>query len=175
MLKPDTLTSGHGGCVRELAAQAGCAVDELLDFSANINPLGPPDCLRRVIASNIGLLVHYPDPECLAFREAIGSLHSIPVERVIAGNGSTEILHEIPRVLGLARAVIPQPGYIDYSAAAVKVGLSIEHVILDADSGFSVDWQRVEDRLHDDALVLVGQPGNPSGVMLDHDELDRNI
>lgn len=171
MLNLDTVTYGHGGCIRELAARAGCAAHELLDFSANINPLGPPDCVRRVIAGGISQLAHYPDPESIAFREAVGSLHSIPAGQVIAGNGSTEILHALPRALGYERAVIPQPGYIDYSAAVVNAGLKVEHVILDADNGFSMDWRRIEDALQSDALVIIGQPGNPSGAMFDNDEL----
>ncbi len=55
---------GHGGDIRALALEAGCAVEELLDFSANINPLGPPDSLRQVVSSQLGQVSHYPDPFC---------------------------------------------------------------------------------------------------------------
>ena len=54
-------TDGHGGNRNRLAQLAGKAPDEILDFSANINPLGPPDWLRPVISRNLGELVHYPD------------------------------------------------------------------------------------------------------------------
>ena len=43
-------TAPHGGNLRALAAQAGCGPENILDFSANINPLGPPPWLRSVVA-----------------------------------------------------------------------------------------------------------------------------
>ena len=43
------LKSAHGGNIREAAALLGIAPGELLDFSANINPLGMPASLRQAI------------------------------------------------------------------------------------------------------------------------------
>ena len=44
---------GHGGNLRQLAAEAGLPETQLLDFSANLNPLGPPEWLRPVISSAV--------------------------------------------------------------------------------------------------------------------------
>lgn len=84
------MSFGHGGHIRRLAGLAGCKREELLDFSANINPLGPPDCLRRVIVRNLSTVVHYPDPHCLALRKALASKYGVPRECVVVGNGSTD-------------------------------------------------------------------------------------
>lgn len=157
----------HGGHIRSLAGLAGCAVEELLDFSANINPLGPPDCLQPVILRHIGGVVHYPDPCCLALREAIAASFSLLPEQVVCGNGSTELLYALPRALGIPHAVIPVPAYIDYAAAAARAGMKITTFPLNADQGFSVDWPEVEQKLTGTEMVIVGQPGNPSGVMVD--------
>lgn len=46
------LKSAHGGNTREAAALLGIAPGELLDFSANINPLGMPASLRQAIVDN---------------------------------------------------------------------------------------------------------------------------
>lgn len=46
------LKSAHGGNIREAAALLGIAPNELLDFSANINPLGMPASLRQAIVDN---------------------------------------------------------------------------------------------------------------------------
>jgi cobyric acid synthase CobQ/L-threonine-O-3-phosphate decarboxylase len=158
---------GHGGHVRNLASFAGCKAAELLDFSANINPLGPPDCLRQVIARHLSAVAHYPDPHCLDLRTAIASALSVPVEQVVCGNGSTELLFALPRALAVTRAVIPVPSYIDYTVAAVRAGLDITTIVLDTESGFSVDWSRLEPELSGGEMVIVGQPGNPSGAMFD--------
>ncbi len=167
------MSFGHGGHTRRLAHLAGCAPDELLDFSANINPLGPPDCLRRVIARNLSAVVHYPDPHCLELREALASRHGVPPECLVVGNGSTELLYALPRVLGLKRAVIPVPSYIDYVRAAELAGMAIETVELDAADGFAIDWRQIEQRLLGEELLIVGQPGNPTGTLFNPSDLTR--
>ncbi|MGD7653978.1 MAG: hypothetical protein ACQCXQ_12235, partial [Verrucomicrobiales bacterium] len=71
-----TLT--HGGNIRLLAARAGCPAGEVLDFSANLNPLGPPEWLRPLIASQISSLVHYPDPDCSELLAAAAECYQVP-------------------------------------------------------------------------------------------------
>lgn len=157
----------HGGEVRGLARLAGCAVEELLDFSANINPLGPPDCLRTVTSRYLGDVTRYPDPYCQELRQAIATASSVPVNRVVCGNGSTELLYALPRALRATRAVIPVPSYIDYAAAATAHGLPVVYVPQTPESGFTIDWSRLEPELSGGDVVFIGQPGNPSGVLYD--------
>ena len=53
----------HGGNLRILAEKSGSSPERIIDFSASINPLGPPEYLRKVISRSIMKLVHYPDPQ----------------------------------------------------------------------------------------------------------------
>ena len=58
----------HGGNLRYLARQAGIPENALLDFSANLNPLGPPEWYRALINAKLNETQHYPDsPNQLAF------------------------------------------------------------------------------------------------------------
>ena len=68
------LKSAHGGNIREAAALLGIAPGELLDFSANINPLGLPASAREAIALHIGDVIHYPDPAARRLRQALSSV-----------------------------------------------------------------------------------------------------
>src|SRR5580658_1006299 len=104
----------HGGDIRRLAEAAGESDKELLDFSANINPLGPPEWLRPLISSQISALQHYPDPHCTALVEAAAERYGVDPGEVIAGNGSTEILYLLTRVARKSHALIPVPSYGDY-------------------------------------------------------------
>ena len=67
----------HGGDVRQLARAAGISQREMLDFSANINPLGPPEWLPSLISSQLGELRHYPDPHCTALVEAVAERYGV--------------------------------------------------------------------------------------------------
>ena len=88
----------HGGIKEEELRALGLRMEDCLDFSASVSPLGPPDGVAEAIAAVD--LTAYPDPHCLALTEAIAAHHSVDgvaPENVIVGNGSTEIIHLLTR------------------------------------------------------------------------------
>lgn len=161
----------HGGNLRYLALSAGLTIDGILDFSANINPLGPPAWLRSVISSTISAAVHYPDPDCTALIRAISEYYNVPEESVLPGNGSTELLYLLPRVSKTTRAFIPVPSYADYGGAAKIAGLPVEKFVLKEENGFIPDINRLESALRGGELVLIGQPNNPTGILWQAEDL----
>ncbi len=155
--------SGHGGNLRQLAEAAGIRESEILDFSANINPLGPPEWLRPLISSQIEGLAHYPDPDCAALRAAVAARYGVKADEVIAGNGSTEILHLLTRAVAKSRALIPVPSYLDYAHAAALAGMHVETVPLEVDLD--------SHPLADDSVVFLGSPNNPTGTVISAEKL----
>jgi adenosylcobyric acid synthase (glutamine-hydrolysing) (EC 6.3.5.10) len=153
----------HGGNLRALSQAAGLPQGELLDFSANINPLGPPDWLRPLIESRISELVHYPDPEASELVAAISTQHRIPAAELLVGNGATELLHLLPRALGCSSLLLPVPSYSDYEAPARLQGLAVERFTLVPDNDFLLDPQQLAPLLKPGQMVLLGQPNNPTG------------
>ena len=83
------LNSTHGGNIREAAAWLGIDSHRLLDFSANINPLGMPENLKQAMCQNMGLLERYPDPAYPGLYQALAEHHQLPVSWLLAGNGET--------------------------------------------------------------------------------------
>ena len=158
----------HGGNLRWLAREAGRAEEALLDFSANINPLGPPEWLRSVISAHVSALRHYPDPDCSVLVEALADRYRAGPEEVAAGNGATELLYLLPRVLDRRRAVVLVPAYVDYARAALQAGLRVESLPLpgwgQAGTG-SLD--AVAGDPLQDAVVFLGRPNNPTGAVWD--------
>jgi cobyric acid synthase CobQ/L-threonine-O-3-phosphate decarboxylase len=161
----------HGGNIRKIAQAAGRAPEAIRDFSASINPLGPPESLRRVISKSVSSLVHYPDPDCTELISTFAKRFDLTAEEVLAGNGSTELLHLLPRVIRAQRAVIPVPSYADYASAARLCGLLVENVQLSEEKGFAPDLQALAGILRDHDLVLLGQPNNPTGCLCDPEDL----
>jgi cobyric acid synthase CobQ/L-threonine-O-3-phosphate decarboxylase len=153
----------HGGDTRWLAEVAGKPERELLDFSANINPLGPPDWLRPLISSQISMLQHYPDPHCTALVDAMTERYGVTREEVIAGNGSTEILYLLARAAQKSHALIPVPCYGDYTKAAEQAEMRIQTV----PAGEELPCEM----LTPETAVFVGRPNNPTGVVCPADRL----
>jgi adenosylcobyric acid synthase len=93
------MSSAHGGNLRALAAQLGCEPEAILDFSANINPLGPPEQLWHVLSARLPEIIHYPDPEAAELIQAIARQYQLAPEQIVAGNGTSELLYAALRAV----------------------------------------------------------------------------
>lgn len=163
----------HGGNLRHLESIAGIPSEQMLDFSANINPMGPPEWLRSVVSSTLGNVVHYPDPDCSRLVKAVCQRYGVPEDEVLIGNGSTEIIYLIPRALDLPRVVVPVPTYADYLTYADSAGLTVDTMLLPESAGFELDLDALSASLRGGELVFLCQPNNPTGLLFDSEELRR--
>ena len=59
----------HGGDLQGAAEKSGRRPSELLDFSANINPLGMPPGVREAVLESLEQSLFYPDPFCRRLRK----------------------------------------------------------------------------------------------------------
>ncbi len=166
-------TGTHGGNLRQLAKSSGFAVADILDFSANINPLGPPEWLRPLVSRQLASLVHYPDPDCEELRQAAAARYGVKAAEVMAGNGSTELLHLLARAVPARRAVVPVPAYADYALAAELAGIPVEKILLPEENDFRPAAEEIAPHLQAHDLVLLGQPNNPTGLLWNAGELRR--
>ena len=161
----------HGGNLRRLAALAGRAPEQLLDFSANINPLGPPDWFSEVAATALLQSVHYPDPECAELIQAIAGRKGCRETETVAGNGSSELLFLLPRAVKARRAVIPVPAYLDYEAAAVATEVPVLKIAMAEECGFASRPELIAPHLQPGDIVFLGHPANPSGALVEPAEI----
>jgi len=152
----------HGGNLRQLAQMAGKAEKDILDFSANLNPLGPPEWMQEMICAHGGALAHYPDPDCSALLEAVSERYGADLKEIIAGNGSSEILYLLARAFG-RRGIIPVPSYIDYARACRASDKPVTLLPMQESKGFRLDLQSLDSVLEGDEVVFIGQPNNPTG------------
>lgn len=161
------MSSGqHGGNLHRLARLAGRPAEKILDFSASINPLGFPDWLRPLVSSVIGSVVHYPDPDCSELVAAAADRYGCKSDQLLMGNGSTEILHLLVRVLDKRRAIIMAPSYTDYKITAMALGIPTESFLLLENEDFVPDLSHLESQCCKDDLVLLCNPNNPTGGLL---------
>lgn len=69
--------SAHGGNIREAATVLGISPDQLLDFSANINPLGMPVSVKRALIDNLDCIERYPDADYFHLHQALARHHQV--------------------------------------------------------------------------------------------------
>jgi cobyric acid synthase CobQ/L-threonine-O-3-phosphate decarboxylase len=160
----------HGGNIRALADLSHRDPDSILDFSANINPLGSPPWLRQVISAAVSSLRHYPDPEALGLCRAAAGYLGLEADEILAGNGTSDLLYALVRACGLRRAVIQAPSFGDYARACRAAGLEITPVATGPESAFTLDLEDLAAHLSSPgtpALVILGRPNNPAGMVAD--------
>jgi len=161
----------HGGDLHGLAGSLGCDESEILDFSANINPLGPPSCMRAAAARALDRVSAYPDPHASELCACVAGLHGVDTSSVLFGNGSSELFAGVLRVLDAGRALVPSPAYIGYREAAGAAGLPV--ITLPLSEGCEVDWVALGDELQPGDVAFLGHPGNPTGRLLDGEALQK--
>lgn len=158
--------TGHGGNIHLLSRKQSGS-QPILDFSANINPLGPPSWLRRTISRNLADIVHYPDPDCHGFIQAIVRKYNVQANMVVPANGTTEILYQLPSVLSCTRAVIPVPSYIDYQKVMELNDIDVFQFPLSEENNFQLDVIALSEMLMDGDVVILGSPNNPTATVID--------
>tara|TARA_B100001123_G_scaffold64067_2_gene70481 strand:- start:866 stop:1984 length:1119 start_codon:yes stop_codon:yes gene_type:complete len=169
----------HGSIQPSELRALGLKPEDLIDFSASISPIGPPEGVWDAIQSVA--LGTYPDPECLELREAIcrhlsTATRQFAMDRVFVGNGSTEIFHLLARAyLPHSRtAMLLTPTYGEYEGACRLARARVLKFDADLTGGFQWDLQAAAEQISANRpdLVIVCNPNNPTGVYLKKTEVE---
>jgi threonine-phosphate decarboxylase len=166
----------HGGDLARVFRETGIPAAQILDFSANINPIGlPARAIERLVreAGDPRLLMQYPDPEANELRQTLSDRLEVPVESIVVGAGADSLIPAAVRTLGPRRCVIPVPAFSEYERACTVFGCEIHRVPLRAQQGFSLTDSFLTD-VHPGDLVILNNPHNPTGSCAGRaDMLDR--
>lgn len=157
----------HGGTLDKLARELNVEKDSIIDFSANINPLGLSKGARAAIENGIDSIKDYPDDESTELVEALAKYHHLPTENLLVGNGSIEFIYLIARMLRDKKVLVVVPAFSEYERALTIAGANIEFFYLSEADGFKVETDKLSARLKEgfDAL-WIANPSNPNGRLL---------
>lgn len=169
------LRAVHGGLGTAELRSLGLAREDVLDFSVNINPLGPSPHVRRAAVE--ADLASYPDRESRALREALASRLRVEVGSVLVGSGSTELIHLIGRAL-LAprrRCLLFTPTFGEYEAAAAAAEAETHCLRSTEEQGFRLSVAAACEAIDalQPRLTFLCNPNNPTGVYLERREVEQ--
>jgi threonine-phosphate decarboxylase len=144
----------------------GVTPDQILDFSASINPLGLSSLVRKALICSLDNLVHYPETTHSELKRALARHHHLPVESFVVANGSTELIYHLPAMLPGKNALIVSPSFSEYVRALSQHHWDVQHFILSPEHGFAIDFDKLEQALGDGVDTLfICNPGNPNGTL----------
>lgn len=157
---------GHGGDLQTAEETYGRAKEEWIDFSANMNPLGPPKVIKKIMADQWAQIAHYPDPAVRQLRQKLSETYGIPSECILVGNGAAELIDLVIRCFKFDRTALTRPSFTEYEEAILKENKAIYELPLNVENSFILDEHDVERAIEEVDCFFLGHPNNPTGQLV---------
>ena len=147
---------------------------KVIDFSANINPLGIPTGVKEAIISNLDLFAHYPDPLYRKLSDKIAKAEGVESSQVICGNGAADLIFRLAIALKPKKALVLAPTFAEYEIAMNTVDCEVAHYMLTEENNFEVDEGFIcELKKNAYDIVFICNPNNPTGYLYTQREMDQ--
>lgn len=154
----------HGG---DLLSYENCYDGELIDYSSNINPLGPPKGLEKILIDSFNSLEAYPDIKYRRLKKSISNYLKCNDENIVVGNGAVELIDNF--IILSNRVFVCTPSFSEYEKRAIVHGKEVIRIPYKDD--FTIDILAIGSKIQKGDLVVLGNPNNPTGLRIDKIEL----
>jgi len=162
---------GHGGNVYALARQLGCRVDDIQDMSSNVNPLGPPAELLAHLRQRLRVIQSLPEADAGSMIRGFARKFDLMAENVAAGNGTTQLIYDLPRALASRRVLVAGPTYADYGDSCRLNGADCRFWMSRETDDFAFDPGDFARAMEAADTVFICNPNNPTGRPIEADAL----
>jgi threonine-phosphate decarboxylase len=149
----------------------------IIDFSTNVNPLGPPSKAVSAIKANFWRIPFYPDTTSERLKIAIARNLNVGADCIIVGNGSIELIWLFAGVFVRKgdEVLIPAPTFGEYEVAVRKSGGRAKFVKLNR-RDFQVKANDFLKRMGTRTkAIFLCNPNNPTGGIIAKGELLRIV
>lgn len=157
----------HGSDLEKIEKIYGIRKEEIISFSANVNPLGISPLLRRTLTEHIDAITAYPDREYTSLRQCIAGYCGCEAEHVIVGNGSTELISLFIQIEHPKKAMIIGPTYSEYEREISLGGGTTLYYPLREDNDFHLNVADFTAHLNENIdLLVLCNPNNPTSTAI---------
>ena len=156
----------HGGNIYAFARTRGVQFEQVLDFSASINPLGCPPAAVRAYRHALARIAHYPEPYTESLTGALAAYHGLDPSTILVGNGSTQLIFLLARVLAARRVLFIAPLFGEHEVAFRLNGAQGEHFFL-RPPDFTLSLTQLGRLITKSCEVLIlTNPNSPTGALV---------
>lgn len=146
---------------------------DILDFSANINPLGLQETIKQAIIGSIDDCENYPDIQNRKLRKAISEYENVAYEHIICGNGSADLIFRLIYALKPAKTMVLAPTFAEYECALQNTQTQVVYHELKEENDFQLTDDILEELTPDIDLLFICNPNNPTGQAADSGLMHR--
>lgn len=162
----------HGSDLEKIEEIYGIKKEEIVSFSANVNPLGVSPRLKHALAEKIDIITSYPDREYTSLRKCIASYCNTEFENVIVGNGSTELISLFIQIEHPRKALVIGPTYSEYEREIALGGGTTLYYPLKEKDNFKLDVEDFLSHLNESVdLLVICNPNNPTSSCITRAEM----
>ena len=170
----------HGGDIYSVFEKDPEAEKKLVDFSANISPLGMPEAVRQAVTAGLDRAVHYPDPKCRTLKDSICRFYMekrgifLSRDMIMCGNGAADVIYRFVLAMNPKKALLLAPTFAEYEEALKLTKTSLEFYFCPKDT-LAVQEDILE-KIHKGLDVMfLCNPNNPTGLLTDPGLLKKII
>ncbi|GGA21559.1 pyridoxal phosphate-dependent aminotransferase [Psychrobacillus lasiicapitis] len=158
----------HGANAHHVYERLGIEMPEkIMDFSENVNPLGPPAFVMERWSTYAELITKYPDPAGEPFLSAAAKYHDVSVSNIIVGNGAAELFASIAKRYENKRVVLIHPTFSEYAATLAPYHVYIKEIIAIG----QLPLEEVFDEIEFAEAIYICRPNNPTGYLIPLEEI----
>lgn len=155
---------GHGGDLLTAAELYGAGNGAFLDFSANINPLGPPPGVLELLRDAAAAITAYPDPGHRRLKALLAGELGVSADWITVGNGAAESMALLLLAVAPRRVGIVEPCFSEYRQLSEQFGAEVLSVQGTGEQEYRAGVEQIAGLLEQVDLLFLGQPNNPNGV-----------
>lgn len=159
----------HGSDLEKIEAFYGIKKEDIVSFSANVNPLGLSQKVCEQLKDNLSVISRYPDREYTALRKSIGNYCGTDYQNIIVGNGSTELISAVIKLVRPANACLLAPTYSEYGKELTEAGSVCHEYMLLPSNDFLPNLADLFGFMEEKAvkMLVICNPNNPTSVSMD--------
>jgi histidinol-phosphate aminotransferase len=169
----DLVAYEPGKPIDETARELGLNPADIVKVASNENPLGPSPLAKEAMRAALEEAHIYPDGGGYRLRNGIATTFDLPIDQVIIGNGSNEIIELLCHSFlnPEAELIAAEHAFVVYKLMATLFGARYVEV---PDPGFAHDLDAMADAITERTrLVFIANPNNPTGTMVGQEAIDR--
>jgi len=166
----------HGGDIYQVARETGKKLEDIIDFSANINPLGYSSRVKKAFAGIEDLIINYPDREARDFIDALSAHHNFSADNFLGGSGATEFVHFFPAIIRPKSVLVVAPTFTEYEYSYQRAkGVIFYFNTLEKDNFVLQKKQLLEELKRGYSALYICNPANPTGALISADTMEEIV
>lgn len=165
----------HGSDIEKICEYYHLDKKDIISFGANVNPLGLSDSVKGALASHLDVLSSYPDREYTSLREVLSAYCHVPMDFILPGNGSSELISLLIEARAPKHTLILGPTYSEYSRELSFSASTQQYYHLKSEKDFLLDVDDLCSYLGKGSydLLILCNPNNPTSSAILHDDMGK--